>query len=79
MSLLLIILIVVAVIALSGWGYGYYGARPVAVTDAAVAPDAGPSPLIHLIGVLGLLALVAFVVLWAIGGWHFGFQAVPPQ
>ena len=61
MNLLLIILIVVAVLALSGWGYGYYAARPVAVTDVAVAPDAGPSPLIHLIGVLGLLALVAFI------------------
>jgi hypothetical protein len=78
MDLLLIILIVVAVLALSGWGYGYYGARPVAVTDAAVAPDAGPSPLVHLIGVLGLLALVAFIVLWATG-WHFGFQAMPPR
>jgi hypothetical protein len=77
MSLLLIILIVVAVLALSGWGYGYYAARPVAVTDVA-APAAGPSPLIHLIGVLGLLALIAFVVLWFMG-WDFGFQAVPPR
>jgi MYXO-CTERM domain-containing protein len=78
MDLLLIILIVVAVLALSGWGYSYYGARPVAVTDVSAAPASGPSPLIHLIGVLGLLALVAFIVLWATG-WHFGFQAMPPR
>jgi hypothetical protein len=74
MSLLLIILIVVAVLALSSWGYGYYSARPVVVTDTA-APAAGPSPIIS---VIGLLALIAFFVLWAFGGWHFGFQAVPP-
>lgn len=77
MSLLLIILIVVAVLALSSWGYGYYSARPVVVTDTA-APAAGPSPIISVIGVIGLLALIAFFVLWAFGGWHFGFQAVPP-
>jgi len=77
MSLLLIILIVVALLALSGWGYGYYSARPVVVTDTA-APAAGPSPVISVIGVIGLLALIAFFVLWAFGGWHFGFQAVPP-
>ena len=78
MDLLLIALIVVAVLALSGWGYGYYSARPVAVTDVSAAPAAGPSPLINLIGVLGLIALVAFIVLWATG-WNFGFQAVPPR
>ena len=77
MELLLIILLVLAVISLSGWGYGYYAYRPVAV-DAA-APVSSGSPLIHLIGVVGLLLLVAFFVMWAIGGWHFGFQAVPPQ
>jgi hypothetical protein len=78
MDLLLIALIVVAVLALSGWGYGYYGARPVAVTDATAAPEAGPSPLIHLLGLLGLLAIVAFIVLLATG-WDFGFRAVPPR
>ena len=35
--MLLILLIVVAILALGGWGYGYYSARPVAVTD-------GPRP-----------------------------------
>jgi hypothetical protein len=77
-SLLLIILIVVAVLALGGWGYGYYGARPVAVTDVAAAPAAGPSPIITFIGVIGLLALIAFIVLWATG-WNFGFEAIPPR
>jgi hypothetical protein len=78
MDLLLIALIVVAVLALSGWGYGYYAARPVAVTDVSAAPASGPSPLVHLIGILGLLAIVAFIVLLATG-WDFGFRAVPPR
>ena len=78
MDLLLIALIVVAVLALSGWGYGYYSARPVAVTDVSAAPAAGPSPFIHLIGILGLVAIVAFIVLLATG-WDFGFRAVPPR
>lgn len=78
MELVLIALIVLAVLALSGWGYGRYSARPVVVTDVAAAPAAGPSPIITFIGVIGLLALVAFVVLWATG-WDFGFRAVPPR
>ena len=78
MSLLLIILIVVAVLALGSWGYGYYSARPVVVTDVASAPVAGPSPLVHVIGVIGLLALIAFVVMLFMG-WDFGFQAIPPR
>ena len=78
MDLLLIALIVVAVLALSGWGYGYYSARPVVVSDTAAAPAAGPSPIVTMIGVIGLIALVAFIVLWATG-WNFGFQAVPPR
>jgi hypothetical protein len=78
MDILLIILIVVAVIALSGWGYGtYYASRPVVVSDTA-APATGGSPLITLIGFLGLIALVAFVVMWATG-WRFGFEALPPR
>jgi hypothetical protein len=77
-DLLLILLIVLAVLALSGWGYGYYSARPVAVTDMAAVPASGTSPIIHMIGVIGLLALVAFVVLWATG-WDFGFRAIPPR
>ena len=77
MDLTLIALIVLAVLALSGWGFGYYAARPVAVSDASAAPAAGPSPTIHLLGVVGLLALIAFVVMWATG-WDFGFRAVQP-
>ena len=78
MDILLILLIVVAVIALSGWGYGtYYASRPVVVSDTA-APATGGSPLITLIGFLGLIALVAFVVMWATG-WRFGFEALPPR
>ena len=78
MSILLIVLIVLAVIALSGWGYGtYYASRPVVVSDTA-GPATGGSPLLTLIGVLGLLALVAFIVLWATG-WRFGFEAIPPR
>ena len=78
MELLLIILIVVAVLSIGGWGYGYYSARPVAVTDVSAGPAAGPSPIVHMIGVIGLLALVAFIVLWATG-WDFGFRAIPPR
>ncbi len=76
MGWLLIILLVVAVLSIASWGYGSYSYRPVAVSETA--PAAGGSPIISFIGVLGLLALIAFFVLWAVGGWHFGFQAVPP-
>jgi hypothetical protein len=77
MSLLLLILLIVAVLAIASAGWGYYSYRPVAVTEAPVST--GPSPIISIIGVLGLLTLVAFFVLWAIGGWHFDFRAIPPQ
>jgi hypothetical protein len=76
MSLLLIILLIVAVLAISSWGYGSYSYRPVAVADTM--PATGGSPIISFIGVIGLLALIAFFVLWAFGGWHFDFQAIPP-
>jgi hypothetical protein len=45
----------------------------------AAAPAAGPSPIISFIGILGLLALVAFLVLWGIAGWTFDFRAIPPR
>jgi len=77
MSPLLIILIVVAILALASWGYRYYSARPVVVTDTA-GSAAGMSPIIHLIGVIGLLALIVFIVLWATG-WRFGFEVIRPQ
>lgn len=76
MTILIIALIVIAVLSLGSWGYSYYGTRPVAVTEAPVA--SGPSPFVHLIGVIGLLCLIAIFVLWFFGGWHFGFNATPP-
>jgi hypothetical protein len=76
MTILIIALIVIALLSIGGWGYSYYGARPVAVADGPVA--AGPSPLVHLIGVVGLLCLIAVFVLWFFGGWNFGFHATPP-
>jgi len=78
MGMLLIILIVVAVLAMGSWGYTSYAYRP-AATTVVEEPVAGPSPVISIIGVLGLLALVAFFILWAVEGWHFNFQAIPPR
>jgi hypothetical protein len=78
MGLLLIILLVLAVLAMGSWGYSSYGYRtaaPAVVTE----PAAGPSPIITIIGVLGLLAIVAFFVLWAVAGWKFDFEAIPPR
>jgi hypothetical protein len=77
MDLLLIIVLVIAVLALAGSGFGYYSTRPVHSTEVVSGPAAGPSPLISLIGVIGLLLLVAFFVLW-MTGWRFGFAANPP-
>jgi hypothetical protein len=76
MDLLLIIVLVLAVLAIAGSGYGYYS-RPVRTTEVVDAPAAGPSPIISLIGVIGLLLLVAFFVMW-MTGWRFGFAATPP-
>ncbi|HJZ91311.1 MAG TPA: hypothetical protein VKE40_10600 [Gemmataceae bacterium] len=78
MGLLLIILIVVAILAMGSWGYSYYTVRP-ATTEVVSGPAAGPSPIISIIGVLGLLALVVFFVLWAVEGWRFNFEAIPPR
>ena len=59
MDLLLLLLIVLAVLMLSGWGYGYYAARPVAPGDAVAAPAGWVSPL----GILALLAVVAIIAM----------------
>jgi hypothetical protein len=77
MGMLLIILLVVAVLAMSSWGYSSYAYRP--ATTVVEEPVAGPSPIITIIGVLGLIALVAFFILWAVEGWHFNFEAIPPR
>ena len=76
MDPLLIIVLVVALLLIGGAGVGYYGMRraPVVVEEAPV----GASPLISLLGIVGLILLVAFFTLW-LTGWHFGFQAVPPR
>jgi hypothetical protein len=77
MELWLIILLVLAVLALGSWGYSYNTVRPAATTEVVSGPAAGPSPLIHLLGVIGLILLVAFFVMW-LTGWRFGFGAAPP-
>ncbi len=77
MELWLIILLVLAVLALGGWGYGYYAVRPAATTEVVSGPAAGPSPLVHLVGVIGLLLLVAFLVMW-LTGWRFWGGVAPP-
>ena len=65
MDLLLLILIVLAVLSIGGWGYGYYGPRPVVTGDAVAAPAAWASPL----GILGLLAVIALCVM-LFTGWR---------
>jgi hypothetical protein len=77
MDIVLIVVLVIAVLAIAGSGYGYYSARPVATTQVVEGPVAGPSPIISVIGVIGLLLLVAFFVMW-LTGWRFGFQMAPP-
>jgi hypothetical protein len=76
MDLLLLIVLIVAVLALSGWGYGYYAARPVpgAVVEG---PPAGAGPLVSLIGVIGLILLIAFFAMLATG-WRFGLDVQRP-
>ncbi|HVK11138.1 MAG TPA: hypothetical protein VM597_20380 [Gemmataceae bacterium] len=75
MDIITITILVVAVLALAGWGYGTYSARPVTVVESGPAP--GPAPGLSLLGIVGLILLVAFVVLLATG-WRFGFEINPP-
>jgi hypothetical protein len=70
MDIVTIAVIVLIVLALGGWGYGYY-ATPVGPAAA------GPSPLIHLLGALALLLIVALVVMLATG-WRFGISVAHP-
>lgn len=69
MDLFTILLILLIVAAFSGWGYGNYYPGP---------SGAAPSPLIQLLGVAGLVMLVALIVM-LITGWRFGFEAIPPR
>ena len=71
--ILLVVLLVVAVLALGSWGYGSYAARP--APGAVVEPGSG---WINILGLIGLVLLVAVVVLWATG-WRFGLQVQPPR
>jgi hypothetical protein len=65
MDLLLLILIVLAVLSIGGWGYGYYGSRPVVAGDAVAAPATWVTP----IGLLGLLFIIAICVM-LFTGWR---------
>jgi len=73
MDAITLILLIVAILALSGAGYGYYNTRPAAGTVV----ETGPGPGITLLGIVGLILLIAFIVLLATG-WRFGFEAQPP-
>jgi hypothetical protein len=76
MDIITITILVVAVLALAGWGYGYY-AVPAAAPATVGQPVAGPNPLFNLLGVVGLILIVAFVTLLATG-WRFGLQVQAP-
>jgi hypothetical protein len=76
MDIITITILIVAVLALAGWGYGYYTV-PAAAPGAVGQPVAGPSPLFSLLGVVGLILLVAFVTL-LLTGWRFGLEVQPP-
>jgi hypothetical protein len=76
MDIITITLLVLAGMALVGWGYGYYAARPVTVVESAPAP--APARGLTLLGIIGLILIVAFVVLLATG-WRFGLEVQPPR
>ena len=76
MDLITITLLVLAVLALVGWGYGSYARRPVTVVESA--PASAPAPGLTLLGIIGLILIVAFVVLLATG-WRFGLEVQPPR
>ncbi len=74
MDIITITLLVLAVLVLGGWGYGYYAATP---APGVVTSAPGPSPVITLLGFVGLILVVAFIVLLATG-WRFGLDVTPP-
>ena len=73
--LLLVGLGVLAIGAVGWWVYRYFLYRPVTVVEAV--PD-GTSRFVHLMGLVGLILLVAFIVLLATG-WRFGLEVTRPQ
>ena len=74
MNGLTIALLGLAVLALGAWGYSYY-MRPAPTTVVERAP--APVGWLTLLGIVGLILLVAFVVLLATG-WRFGLEVRPP-
>jgi len=75
MDALTITLLVLALLAIGSWGYGSYGVRAAPGTVVETGP--GPNPGITLLGIVGLILLVAFVVLLATG-WRFGLHIQAP-
>ena len=71
-----LVILILAILALGGWGYGYY-TRPATGAVVETAPAPAGSPGLSILGVIGLILLVAFVVLLATG-WRFGMQVQPP-
>ena len=74
MDLLTITLLVLGVLALAAWGFSYF-ARPAPTT--VVEPAPAPVAWLTLLGIVGLVLLVAFVVL-LLTGWRFGLEVRPP-
>jgi len=75
MDILTIALLVLAILALSGWGVGYYVARP--AVGPVVEPAPSSAPLVHIVGIIGIGLLIGFAVLM-ITGWRFGLHVQAP-
>jgi len=76
MDALTITVLILALLALGSWGYGSYAVRPVAGAEVVPAGPA-PAPWLSLLGVVGLILLVAFIVM-LVTGWRFGLTIAPP-
>ena len=74
MDIITISILVLAILAIGGWGYGSYVVQP---APGAVVQTGG-SPGLTLLGIIGLILLVAFVVLLATG-WRFGLEIQAPR